>query len=72
MSGFEDLKATVEELRAARFPSLPSSLVDTILETEAEHVEDRGPALRKVERAIDAFVSGPEVADVANRRADAR
>jgi hypothetical protein len=57
MTEVDDLVATVEALRADRFPDLPSSVVEAILRVEATHVEDRGPVLRLVERAIDDHLS---------------
>ena len=49
-----DLLETLEEIRQQSFPDLAADLVAQILELEAEHVEDRGPAPRRVESLIDA------------------
>jgi hypothetical protein len=57
LSGFDELRQAVQALRADKYPTLPPDLVDAILEIEAEHVEDRGPAPRKVERLVDVYVS---------------
>jgi hypothetical protein len=51
-----DLEATVERVRAERFPALPADLVASILKIEAECVESRSEAARRVGAAIQAFL----------------
>jgi hypothetical protein len=50
---FEDIRQTVERLRAERYAYLPASLVAAILDIEAAHVEDRGRAAGKLNAVID-------------------
>jgi hypothetical protein len=52
-----ELKDTVEAVRTEQFPSLPAELVSEILQIEAECVEARPEALRRVEAAIQASVA---------------
>lgn len=56
-----DLEATVERVRAERFPTLPTDLVATILKIEAECVENRSEATRRVGVAIQAFLGSKGV-----------
>jgi hypothetical protein len=50
---FEDLRRTVQSLREDRFPDLPSTLVDTILDAERTHVDARDQALRAIRLALE-------------------
>lgn len=52
----DDLLDTLESIRSERFPDLPAELIAQIVESEAEHVEDRGPAPRHVETLVDAWL----------------
>lgn len=56
-----DLHATVERVRAERFPALPADLVATILTIEAECVENRSEATRRAAAAIQAFLDSKGV-----------
>lgn len=51
-----DLEATVERVRAERFPALPPSLALSILHIEAECIENRSEAARRVAAEIQAFL----------------
>jgi hypothetical protein len=51
-----DLEATVERVRAERFPALPADLVAAILKIESECVETRSEATRRVNAAIEVFL----------------
>lgn len=51
-----DLEATVERVRAERFPVLPSGLVNSILRIEAESVENRSEAAGRISVVIQAYV----------------
>jgi len=51
-----DLEATVERVRVERFSSLPADLVTAILKIEAECVENRPEATRRIASAIQAFL----------------
>ena len=51
-----DLEATVERVRAERFPTLPADLVAAILKIESECVENRPEATRRAAAAIQAFL----------------
>lgn len=57
MSDLDDLRTAVDELRAERFPDLPPELVERVRRIEAAHVEDRGPAPRLIDAAIDEFLA---------------
>ena len=56
MSALEELQDTVDALRQERYPEISAELVGRILELEDRYVEDRGPAPRLVERAIDEWL----------------
>ncbi|MDQ3690126.1 MAG: hypothetical protein M3406_08860 [Chloroflexota bacterium] len=56
MTDLDDLVATVEGLRNRDFPNLPAQMVEAILRIEVDHVEDRGPAPRLIEAAIDSYL----------------
>lgn len=51
--GFEGLRATVLGLLENSYPDLPIDLVDTILDVERRHEEERDQAVRAVARAIE-------------------
>lgn len=55
-----DLEATVERVRGERFSTLPASLVAAILKIEAECVESRSEATRRVGAAIQEFLDSKE------------
>jgi hypothetical protein len=50
-----NLQATIEAIRAERFPAIPSELVQEILQVEADHQEDTQRRLgqNKVRALID-------------------
>ncbi|HLL46156.1 MAG TPA: hypothetical protein VK399_05590 [Longimicrobiaceae bacterium] len=52
MSEFASLLATVEQVRAERYPSLPADLVARILTVEAEHPGDRVVAMRIIKQLV--------------------
>jgi hypothetical protein len=56
-----DLEATVERVRAERFPTLSADLVATILKIEAECVENRSDATRRIGVAIQTFLDSKGV-----------
>lgn len=60
MSDFAELAATVEQVRAARFPQLSADLVERILAIEAEHGDDRAAAMREIKSAVLAALSATE------------
>lgn len=57
MSDLAELIATVEQVRAERYPSLPPDLVSQILAIEAEHPEDRTEAMRAIKQAVLAALN---------------
>jgi len=57
VSGHDELRETVDAIRRERYPQLSADLIDRILEIEAAHIEDRGPAPRLVENAVDEFIA---------------
>ena len=56
-----DLEATVERVRTERFPTLPADLVAAILKIEAESVEDRSEATRRVSGVIQTYLDSKDV-----------
>jgi hypothetical protein len=56
VTNVDDLSATVERVRSEHFPDLPKELVAEILVIEGRHVEDRGPAARLVDQAIETWL----------------
>ncbi len=56
MNPLNDLEATVERVRAERFPNLPDDLALKILQIEAECVENRTEAARRVDAAIQTYL----------------
>jgi hypothetical protein len=50
------IKATLDSLRAERFPAVPLELINEILDAEADHQEEgqRKIRLSKVRAAVDA------------------
>jgi hypothetical protein len=53
MTELDDLGATVELLRSQGFEDLSPALVAEIISIEVDHVENRAPAARLVEAAVD-------------------
>ncbi len=51
-----ELSATAERVRAGSFPTLSAALVGDILQIEAECVENRSEALRRVGERIQAYL----------------
>jgi hypothetical protein len=51
-----ELEVTVERVRSGHFPSLPAGLVSRILQIEAECVENRAEAVRRVTAAIQSVL----------------
>ena len=56
----EQLRDTVEALRAADHPELDSELVAEILTIEADHLDLRTEVLTRLEQAVDAFLDPTE------------
>lgn len=52
MTGRNDLREAVEDLRARQFVDLPRELVESILDIETAHVDDRDVAVDAVRAAI--------------------
>ena len=52
----EQLRDTVEALRAADYPKLDSELVAQVLAIEADHLDLRAGVLTELERAVDAYL----------------
>ena len=57
MSDLAELIATVEQVRAERYPSLPPDLVSQILAIEAEHPDGRTEAMRAIKQAVFAALA---------------
>ena len=57
MSDFAELMATVEQVRAERYPFLPAALVAHILSIESEHPEDRTEAMRAIKLSVLAALA---------------
>lgn len=57
MSDLAELIATVEQVRAERYPSLPPDLVSQILTIEAEHPDGRREAMRAIKQAVLAALT---------------
>lgn len=57
MSDFAELIATVEQVRAERYPSLPADLIAQILTVEAQHPEDRAEAMRVIRQTVLAALA---------------
>ncbi|MXX25655.1 MAG: hypothetical protein F4Z82_09475 [Caldilineaceae bacterium SB0668_bin_21] len=56
----EQLRDTVEALRAIDHPELDAGLVAEILSIEADHLDLRAGVLVQLEQAIDAFLRTAE------------
>lgn len=56
----EQLRDTVEALRATDHPELDAGLVAEILSIEADHLDLRAGVLVQLEQAIDAFLRPAE------------
>ena len=52
MSDFAELIATVEKVRAERYPMLPADLAAQILSIETERPDDRTEAMRIIKNAV--------------------
>lgn len=52
MSDFAELIATIEQVRAERYPSLSSELVTQILSIEVDHPEDRTETMRAIKQVV--------------------
>ena len=57
----EQLRDTVEALRAVEYADLDSELVAEILMIEAEHLSLRAGVLTRLEQAVDSFLDTAEV-----------
>ena len=57
MSDFAELIATVERVRAEKYPHLPADLVREILEAEAAYPDDRSNAVREIRRLASEALS---------------
>ena len=55
-----DLEQTVERVRAEKYPSLPPSIVLSILQIEERSTENRGDAVRLISVAIQSFLDSQE------------
>lgn len=60
MSDISELKETIEELRKEKYLDLPAELIAEILTMEAEWLEDKGQALRRVAQAVERHIAGKE------------
>jgi len=58
----EQLQATVEKLRAEKFPELDSTLVETVLAIERDCLDLRSGVLVQLEQAVDGFLAQAETA----------
>ena len=56
----DQLRDTVEALRATDYPELDAGLVAEILSIEADHLDLRAGVLLKLEQAIDTFLRAAE------------
>lgn len=56
----EQLRDTVEALRAADYPELDAGLVAEMLSIETDHLDLRTGVLAQLEQAIDAFLRTAE------------
>ena len=52
-----NLRATVEEIRAAKYPTLDQSLVDGILRIHHQYVEDRAEARKLTEKLLNQWAT---------------
>ena len=56
----QQLRDTVEALRAADHPELDPELVAEILTIEADHLDVRTGVLTRLEQAVDAFLDAAD------------
>jgi hypothetical protein len=56
MTTTNDLKGTIERLRAEKFPNLPADLVAKILTIEAEFPDNRAEAYKRCVEAVDDYL----------------
>ncbi|MEX5296862.1 hypothetical protein QYM41_16415 [Kocuria sp. CPCC 205268] len=52
-----DLRATVEEIRATKYPTLDQSLVNDILRVHQQYAEDRAEARKQTELLINRWAA---------------
>lgn len=62
MNDMSTLRETVESIRKARYASLPSELVQEIIEIESSYLEDQATALRRISDAINRYLTKKETA----------
>ena len=53
----DDLRQTVQDLRAGKYPDLPADLVDEVLAAERQNADDRSEARRAVRQAVTRHVA---------------
>jgi hypothetical protein len=57
MSDIQELKETIQQLRKEKYPELPAALINEILTIEADLLEDKGQALRRVAQAVEKHLA---------------
>jgi hypothetical protein len=57
MTPEEELLDTIEQLRKAKFPELPSELVKLIVNAERDFTDNRQEAYRRISSAIDEHLA---------------
>ncbi len=56
----EDILSTVEEIRSKKYPDIPEELVKQIIEVEAEYLEQRSEAAKRISKLIGDHVGERE------------
>jgi hypothetical protein len=60
MTEISELKTTILKLREEKYPDLPAELIDEILSIEADWIDDKGQAFRRVAQAVDKYMTEQE------------
>jgi hypothetical protein len=56
MSDIQELKETIQQLRKEKYPEIPVALINEILMIEADLLEDKTQALRRVAEAVEKHI----------------
>lgn len=61
-----ELIATVEEIRATKYPDLDPELVNAVLEVQHQFAEDRAEARKRTEQLINRWASAQPAPEAAH------
>lgn len=55
-----DLRATIQAIRAERYPDLPEDVVERIVGIEVAYTEDPSERVKQIEQVIDQYLAQEE------------